>query len=424
MSANGQPAHGTTEGQVQLSFEEARQIFLAANPDLREAQARADADRYDAQIPALWPNPTLSVQRNQTDVPGDGFGSENNVAITQPLRYPSEYMARRAAASSAATASQAEYDERASSLYKTLQIRYTAAMAARARLTVLESTTEAVRRAVEIADIRFQEGDISPFERSRIRVALATYEDEIAAARLEDRDTRIELAHFLRPSEHSGHHDMADRRIVLTDSLTYEELSLDYGRLVEMAIQRRGQTNAAVARIREKEETVRAERYARLPDLAVTIGYRAETRPGLVEPGFTVGLQIGLPVFHQRQPQVREARASARAARYEADIARREVELSVHEAYEDLMSYQQRLERIAGEVLEGSGALLSDALYVYEEGELDLVGLLDAVEAAKTSRLLRINLIEQHRRARHALEQAIGMGPTDPSPLDGPSSLD
>lgn len=52
--------------------------------------------------------------------------------------------------------------------------------------------------------IRYEEGDISPFERARLRVALATYEDALEAARKDRRDARIELAYFLTPDP--GHH--------------------------------------------------------------------------------------------------------------------------------------------------------------------------------------------------------------------------
>ncbi len=402
---------------TRLSFEEARRIFLERNPDLRAARARADEQSYEVQALGLWPNPSLSVQRDQVNVPG-GLGSENLVTLTQPLRYPGEHRARQAAASSETKASSARYEETAAALYEELRERYAGALAAKQRLGVLQSMTDAVRRAVQIGDVRLEEGDIGPFERSRLRVALATYEDELAAAQRAYRDTRIELAYFLSPTSHAEHHDAEEDLLTLTDSLRYRPLDLDYEALVERALARRGRVRSAEADIRSREETVRAERYARLPDLALTAGYRRETQPGITAPGFRVGLQVGLPIFHQRQPQVRAARAARQAAHHDMDIARRAVELSVHEAYESLTSYQHRIDRIAGEVLVGSDRLLEDALYIYEEGEIGLVELLDAVDATKTARLLQINLIEQHNMARYAMDRALGVGPRDSSPIE------
>lgn len=251
-----------------------------------------------------------------------------------------------------------------------------------------------------------------------LRIALATYEDELEAARRAYRDTRIELAYFLTPASHTGHHDAEEQLLTLTDSLSYEPLDLDYEALVEAALARRGLMKSAQAGIRVGEETLSAERYARLPDLTLTAGYRGETQPGVLAPGFTLGLQVGLPVFHQRQPQVRAARAGARAARYEAKEAQSVVELSVHEAYESLTSYQSRIEQISGRILTGADRLLEDALYVYEEGEIGLVELLDAAEGAKTARLLQIELVAGHTLARYALDRALGVGPREPSLLE------
>ena len=401
-----------------LSFEDAHRIFLERNPDLKVARARAEQHGHEAWIPALWPNPSLSLQRNQTSPPEGGIGSENTLALAQPLRYVGEHLAWREAAQGQATAAYALYEEEASALYEELRTRYATAIAARQQLDALQTVTAAVRRAVEIGEVRFQEGDISPFERARLRVALATYEDELEAARKDYRDTRIELAYFLSPRSHAGHHEAEEEQLTITGSLGYEPISLDYDALVEEALARRGLLEAAEAQTRAREQVLRAERYARLPDLAVTAGYRGETQPGIVAPGFTLGLQVGLPVFHQRQPQVRAARAAAAAAHYETEQAQRQIELDVHDAYERLRSYQDRIEHISEEVLVGSDQLLKDALYVYEEGEIGLVDLLDAVEATKTARLLKIELVAEYNLSRYAMERALGVGPQDPSPFE------
>lgn len=404
---------------ARLSFEEARRIFLENNPDLQEARARAEQRGHEAWVPALWPNPSLSFQRNQTSSPpGGGIGSENTIALEQPLRYPGEHLAWREAAQGQARSAYALYEEEAAALYEELRARYTAAIVARQRFDVLETVAEAVSRAVEIGEIRFQEGDISPFERARLRVALATHEDELEAERKDYRDARIELAYYLLPGSHAGHHEAEEELLTVSDSLAYEPVPLDYEAVVAEALVRRGLLEAAQAETEAREQVLRAERYARLPDLAVTAGYRSETQPGFNAPGFTMGLQVGLPVFHQRQPQVRAARAAAAAAYFEVEQAQRQIELDVHDAYERMRSYQDRIERIADELLMGSDQLLEDALYVYEEGEIGLVDLLDAVEATQTARLLRIELVAEYNLSRFAMERALGVGPQDPSPFE------
>jgi len=402
----------------QLSFEEARQIFLERNPDLKAAQYRAEQHGHEAWIPALWPNPSFSAQRNQTNPPGGGIGSENTLAVEQPLRYPGEHAALRRAATTRMNASIEMFTEEAAELYEELRTRYTAVVTSERRFAGHETATAAVRRAVEIGDIRYQEGDISPFERARLRVALATYEDALAAARKDQRDARIELAYFLSPDPHAEHHTSEETHLTVTDSLGYERLVLNYDDLIAEALARRGLLAAAESEVAASEQQFRAARYARLPNLSVSAGYRGETQPGILAPGFTIGLSVGLPVWHQNQPHIRSAQAATMAANFEMAKARRRIELNVHDAYERLRSYEWRIEEISDEILLGSDQLLDDALYVYEEGEIGLVELLDAVEATRTAQLLKTDLLTEYNLSRYALERALGVGPRDASPLE------
>jgi len=400
-----------------LSFEDARALFLAHNPDLKAARAEAKRRTQEARIPALWPNPVLSARRNQVRIPGGGISSENTLALEQPLRYPGEHRARRRAARARSTAAEAHYIEDAAALYRMLRTRYAEALAASLRVEAKAAITTAVRRAIEIAEARYEEGDIGALDRSRLRVAQATYEDALEEARKDDEDALIELAYVLQPRSHAGHHEAEEERTILTDTLAYRPVAPNYEALVEAALERRGLTAAAQAERRAREQTLRAERYARLPDLALAAGYRGETQPGVISSGFMVRLRVGLPAFHQNQARVRASDAGAEVARYAIEQVQRRIELDVHDAYERLRSYQHRIETISGELLAGTDRLLENALYVYAEGELDLVELLDAIEAAQTARLLQIDLLLGHALSRYDLERALGVGPTDPSPF-------
>jgi cobalt-zinc-cadmium efflux system outer membrane protein len=50
---------------------------------------------------------------------------------------------------------------------------------------------------------------------------------------------------------------------------------------------------------------------------------------------------------------------------------------------------------------------------VYQQGEISLFELLDAIDAAKQAALLRLDLTAGYLRALYDLESAVGIGPTD-----------
>jgi cobalt-zinc-cadmium efflux system outer membrane protein len=76
-------------------------------------------------------------------------------------------------------------------------------------------------------------------------------------------------------------------------------------------------------------------------------------------------------------------------------------------------SYRTRIERLSDEVLGGTDALRDDALFVYQQGEISLFELLDALDAARQSALLRTRLTADYLRSLYDLAFALGVGPTD-----------
>ncbi len=82
-------------------------------------------------------------------------------------------------------------------------------------------------------------------------------------------------------------------------------------------------------------------------------------------------------------------------------------------ALDRLRSYRDRLQDTADSPLRKTDEHLQDALFTYEQGELTLFELLDAIEAARQTKLLRVRLTAKYLRALYDLEAAMGVGPQD-----------
>lgn len=416
---HGQPLPDT------LTFDRTRELLRAHNPQLRAANARGKAQGQAARARSLFPNPTLRVSEERTDIEGDGVDDQWYLSVTQPLRYPGEHSARTAAARATARAAEARAQETAAELYRTARRRYLDVVVAERRHTIHRRFTESIRRAAEAARIRVQEGDLGTFREARLQTARAQYEDRLSEAERALRTARTELATLLRPdssSRESG--DSVPLAYDAAGTLRYRPISVSEEAAVRRALQRRGRLRAARAGRTAQDEELSVARYERLPNLSLSAGPKTQSLPGTETTfGFTAALTVELPLWNGGQTNVDARRNRRFEAQARLEAARRQVQTEVRTAIGDLRSYRSRIETVSQDVLADTDSLLENAEYVYQEGDITLFELLDAIESARSAALLRTRLTARYLRALYDLEYALGVGPTD-SPVVIEGALD
>ena len=418
--AHGQPVPDT------LSFDRARALLEAHNPQLRAVQAQREATGQAARAGALFPNPTVSVSEERTNLEGDGVDDQWYLSVTQPLRYPGEQQARSEAATAVARAAQARAEETAASLYRTLRRRYLDVVVADRRHQIHRRFAEAIRQAARAARVRVQEGDLGTFRQARIQTAQAQYEDGLAEATRALRTARTDLYALLHPDDaQQGPPDAAAvPTIHPTGTLQYRPVRVSQDVALQRALQQRGQLRAARARLQAQRERLTTARYGRWPDVSVSAGPKTQNVPGSETTfGFTAALNVELPLWNGGQTHVDATRNRRNEAQARLEAARRQVRTDVQTALEDLRSYRSRIETVSQKVLADTDSLLQNAEYVYREGDITLFELLDAIESARAAALLKTRLTAGYLRALYDLEYALGVGPAD-APIVVEGALD
>ena len=401
-----------------LTFEQAKALMMEHNPTLRAADAERTQQRYAAQVPALWPNPSVNVSQDRIPLPDGGIDNQLFFNLGQALPYPGIKRAQERAADHLSDAAAFRYDEAAANAFRTLRQRYVDVVAAEARVETLRRLTEAVRTATRAADVRYQEGDFDTFGRARLRVALADFENQLAQAETEADNARRRLATHILPDDAATFAaDGALASYTVAGTLRYRPIDATYETLRTQALAHRGLLNAATARVDARSQQLRVAQLQRIPSLNLSAGPKLQETPAGTEWGYTAGISLQIPLWNTGGPQIRAREAQRQQAQALAEDMRRTVELQVREAYAEVQSYQQRIARITDNLLVDTDSLLDDARYVYSEGELSLVGLLDAMEAARSARTLEIDLVAGHLRSLYDLEYALGVGPNDEPPL-------
>lgn len=378
-----------------ISFDEAQSLFLRNNPALASARSMARRQALEARIPSLWPNPSL-----EGDI--ETASSQQSLVLDQPIPNPIFFRAQKSVSGARAQAAQAMLQETASELYLELRRRYLSAMASEARLRNLEAVIQPVRRAIEVALARLEEGDIGQHDINRLRVALAAYEDALARAQSEHEISLAALSAFVSA-------DTSSTRFINSDSLRYVPVFLEEAELAEQVLWRRASFIAALSEVEAARASLRGARAARWPGVSIRTGIGRETASGDTSIGPLIGLGLELPIWSQNKTQVGASEAALDEATSSLEVARRAVLLETEAAFTRLQSYRSRLERRAA--LAGTDSLLADALALYQEGETGLLELLDAVSAARDANAMRIDLIEGYLESFYELERAIGLLP-------------
>jgi cobalt-zinc-cadmium efflux system outer membrane protein len=413
LSADGSAAQPTSLPDT-LTFEQATALLLEHNPQLRAVRSRAQAEAQAADNAARYPNPTLTVSEERTNLEGDGVDDQWYLNLNQPLDYPGETRARRRSADAVETAAEARTREVAADLFRELRRRYLAVVEAQARHDVLARVTKAVQQAARAGEVRYEEGDLGTFQRARLQVARARYENDRADAERTLRTARAELAVLLLPSAQASVDSLRAAQMPPVDGrLSFRSVTVDATAAIQRARSERGRLTAARARLEAERQTLDATRYQRYPSLSLSAGPKRQSLPGSDTYGYTAGLHVGLPLWNGGGAAVDAQRGRREAAAADLEAARRAVEFDVVNALQRVDSYRDRLQSLSDDVLAGSDALRTDALFVYQEGEIGLFELLDALDAARESALLRTRLTADYLRSLYDLAFALGVGPTE-----------
>lgn len=396
-----QPADTLPPGR-RVTLPEALARFERHNLDLRLARDEAAAARARVRTAGARPNPSFSGTRDQLSG-GDRQYDETILALHQTLELGGQRAARRHVAERLAAAAEARIEAEQLRLGFEVRRAYARAAAAEASLVTLTETAEVFRQVERSGEARFAEGDISDFERQRLRVERARYETLFARTTRELSAAARELTalvtpdslgvpgFLLYPAETPGHTALPPLTVPLDAAL--------------LAAADRADVRAAALEAESARAALALQRRERLPDPTLSAGYKDQS-DGLR--GVEIALALPLPLLDRNQGPIAEAEAAVARAETRRRLVLARAETDVRRAWEGYGAVQARLRPVATELLGQAGGLLRTARAAYAEGEMTLLELLDAADAYRAARETATELFAEALVARYDLERALG----------------
>jgi cobalt-zinc-cadmium efflux system outer membrane protein len=249
---------------------------------------------------------------------------------------------------------------------------------------------------------RRREGDASGYAARRIRLERARYEQRLAAARLEVRNAREQLALLILPE---GAPSVAAEALP-----SRKPPSISEQKALSTALRQRPELRRWQSAVEAQQAARRASRQEAWPDPSVTAGYKRQS-DGFE--GAFLGVGIPLPLFDRNRGTAEAEAERLDAAQTQQILARREIRSEVRRAHAAYTSARRQSQLLGDDLLRGTGDLLRIAQTSYGEGEMSLVELLDAADAYRDARLtsidLRADLWSRYFRLLRAMAQPLDL---------------
>jgi outer membrane protein len=372
-------------------------LALSNNPATREswAQARAYADVYGAARSVFFPTVNVSATATRSEQPTSGLstlaGWRETLAPSASLSYTVlDFGVRSGNVTSAretAYAMSFTHNAIIQSTVLTVEQAFYTYVAAR---SVLEAQLASLREAqvsYEAACKRDSVGVATRADVLQARTAVAQAQLAVDTAEAQVQTTRTNLAvAFGLPATTS--YDVAAR----TEDVDVAEVTQNVQSLIDEALRRRPDLQAAHANVRAARADVHAARGAMLPSLNLSgsSGYTDANRSLLTGRSYNLSLGLSIPVFNGFATSYDVARAQA-GVQYElayTEALRQSVASQVVTAYYQVQSAAQQA-RTTDELFASASAAMEVAQARYRAGVGSIIDLLTAQASLASARAQR-----------------------------------
>lgn len=365
-------------------------VFRAQGFDLMMAEGEVLGSRGDARAAGAWANPLVmgSVSHagrpyresacppGQCSATGFTFNVTDQAGIVDVAT--GKHHLRAKAARLAADAAQYGLSDARRQLEAAVKTQFLAVALDQAEVEFSEVTLRSYDEGLGLFKDRYEAGDISEADLTRVEVEELEAQQRRDAARAALEDDRATLAMLM------GYRDDLPRFAVtapwVNTGPAQEFIQLPEERFISIAQSHRPDL-LALGKLKDSAQAALAlAARSRLPDATLNFNYQQfGIGQNAIQPRtFTGGLELALPVLYQQQGEVLRAEANARIASIRLDKARALVRVDVRRAQTALKYAFVRSERSRTRLMTRAGRALDLVRLQYTKGAASLLDLLDA----------------------------------------------
>ncbi|HUC85766.1 MAG TPA: TolC family protein [Candidatus Acidoferrales bacterium] len=384
--AFAQPATNAAEP---LSLADAKRLAVERNWDLLTAKSGVDAAEAQWLITKEFPNPSVGWNTYKIGATEGGTPLGNGVlarsydtiaAVSQLIEIGGKRKDRQAAARQGVLGSKARFLDAKRTLEQGVTKAYVAALLADENERVLHQSSDYMRHEQDIAEARFNAGDLAESDLKQIQVAAEQYVLQEKAAETAAVQARTAVEVLLGVPEPKGDWRAADS-LAQVSAAAFPETELSTNAL-------RPDVLAAETDLRSAEENLKLAKAMRIPDPTFSVGYEHDP-PGGGPPVDTlnIGMSFPLPIWNQNKGAIDAARATVEQSRLAFAKLRAQMNSDLVNAEAAFDEASSRLKRYREQIAPQSASARESVIFKFNKGAATLVDLLEAERTDNDVRL-------------------------------------
>ena len=368
------------------------------NPTLLAAAENLRAVRAQEIQAGVRANPYLGVAANnvnQGETADNPFFYSAQVSRLFERGNKRTYRLETARANTAQTEAQLQDTTRQTEL--AVRDAFTTMLIAKEALELSRAQLADFRHEVDIANDRFQAGDLGKLDFERLDLQLGSFEADEQNSLIAVEQASTQLQTLMGVSVSSGDFDIAG--LIVPPPLTQS-----HDQILAEALQRRPDLRAAQSAVLAADAATKLAIANGTADPTVEAEY---DRNG---PDNSVGFNVNIPIriFDRNQGNKETTRLQAQAARLTEQAVRNQIASDVNQAWSGYVHARTLSNRFGDHYLDESADVLSIARYAFDHGGIALIDYLDALRDARSSTSNALNAYSQTWIAIHQLSAAAG----------------
>lgn len=374
-----------------LTLQAALDRALAANPTIAAARLRGPIDVAGLAIARERLNPEASIEF-QRETPKESYG------FSVPLELGGKRAKRIAVGEATVRAGEAEIAVVIAQVRNDVRRAYFGLLVAETRLSLMQEIRDISIRARDAAQQRFDAGGAPRLEVMQGELALASADNDLAAARGEADGARAELNALVAQP--------LDTPIALSTAF---DSGTSLTREAALALAHDANTELRV--IDRQIETQRARlalaNALRTPDVVPSAALTHGAAPEF-DYGWRAGVAVAVPIFttHKAGVQFEQGTLDQLSAQRQASLVR--IDAQVSSAAVLAQTRRQLYLRYRDEIIPLAQQVEQVAQDSYQLGQTGIVSLLQALQSSRDVRLRSLDAASQFQNSVADLERAIG----------------